>query len=270
MIKRTVYSAGIPLKKKFGQHFLRDQSVVNTMIDRVPLTKATSVFEVGPGDGFLTRSLLQTPLARLWSFEIDSQWAKHLSVTIHDKRFTLHEQNFLDVDPELFAEHAPWVIMANLPYQITFPILRFLQRNRQYLSEGVIMIQEEVAQKLVKTRGRGYGYPSLFFNHYFTIELLSKVLPSAFFPPPKVESRLVYLKTKQDVKSIPNEEQFWIFIKRCFAQPRRTLRNNLQQTHFDLSKLSEEILALRAQQLALDDLISLWTKLSTEIEKKAF
>lgn len=263
MVQRTVYSAGIPLKKKFGQHFLRDQSVVNTMISRVPLTQTTSVFEVGPGDGFLTRSLLHTPIARLWSFEIDAQWAKHLSATIHDKRFTLYEQNFLDVDPKIFAEHAPWVIMANLPYQITFPILRFLQRNRQYLAEGVIMIQEEVAQKLVKTRGRGYGFPSLFFNHYFEIELLSKVLPTAFFPPPKVDSRLVYLKTKQDVKSIPNEEDFWNFIKRCFAQPRRTLRNNLQQAHFDLSKLSDETLALRAQQLSLDDLIALWTTLSS-------
>jgi 16S rRNA (adenine1518-N6/adenine1519-N6)-dimethyltransferase len=266
MIKRTVYSAGISLKKKFGQHFLRDQSIVNAMMDRVPLATTTSVFEVGPGDGFLTRSLLQAPIARLWSFEIDARWAKHLNTTIHDKRFTLYEQNFLDVDPEIFAEHAPWVIMANLPYQITFPILRFLQRNRQYLTEGVIMIQEEVAQKLVKTRGRGYGYPSLFFNHYFEIELLLKVPPTAFFPPPKVESRLVYLKTKQEVKPIPNEEEFWLFIKRCFAQPRRTLRNNLQQTHFDMSKLSDETLSLRAQQMSLEELIGIWTTLSTEPE----
>lgn len=262
MAQRKVYSAGIPLKKKFGQHFLRDQRIVDAMIDRVPLTSATSVFEVGPGDGFLTRSLLQMPIARLWSFEIDTQWAKHLTATIHDKRFMLYEQNFLDVDPELFSEHAPWVIMANLPYQITFPILRFLQRNRQYLTEGVIMIQEEVAQKLVKTRGRGYGFPSLFFNHYFEIELLTKVPPTAFFPPPKVDSRLVYIKTKHNVAVIPNEEEFWNFIKRCFAQPRRTLRNNLQQTHFDMSKLSDETLALRAQQMSLEDLISLWTTLS--------
>ena len=269
MTNRTVYSAGIRLKKKFGQHFLRDQGIVNAMLDRVPLGATTSVFEVGPGDGFLTRSLLQMPIARLWSFEIDTQWAKHLNATIHDKRFTLYEQNFLDVDPALFASHAPWVIMANLPYQITFPILRFLQRNRQYLTEGVIMIQEEVAQKLVKTRGRGYGFPSLFFNHYFVIELLAKVPPTAFLPPPKVESRLVYLKTKHDVKVIPNEEEFWNFIKRCFAQPRRTLRNNLQQTHFDLSKLSEETLALRAQQLSLDELIALWTTLNAGREKTA-
>ena len=263
MAKRTVYSAGIPLKKKFGQHFLRDHHVVSSMINRVPL-KDMSVFEIGPGDGFLTRALLQEPIKRLWSFEIDSAWARRLNATIHDKRFTLYEQNFLDVDPEIFAEHAPWVIMANLPYQVTFPILRYLHRNRQYLTEGVIMIQEEVAQKLVKTRGRGYGYPSLFFNHYFTIELLVKVPPTAFLPPPKVDSRLVYLKTKQDVPAIPNEEQFWAFIKHCFAQPRRTLRNNLQQVHFDLSKVSEELLALRAQQLSLEDLIALWTTLSLE------
>lgn len=262
MKKRTVYSAGIPLKKKFGQHFLRRPEVVMAMLDRVPLTKDTSVFEIGPGDGFLTRMLLQMPIARLWAFEIDADWAKHLQSTIKDERFTLHEQNFLDVDPEVFAAHAPWTVMANLPYQVTFPILHYLQRNRRYLAEGVVMMQEEVAQKLVKTKGRGYGYPSLFFNYYFTIELLMKVPPTAFLPPPKVDSRLVYFRPKADAMPIPNEEQFWAFIKRCFAQPRRTLRNNLQQTHFDLKVLSDEKLNLRAQQLTFDQLLELWQTIS--------
>jgi 16S rRNA (adenine1518-N6/adenine1519-N6)-dimethyltransferase len=232
------------------------------MLDRVLLSKDTSVFEIGPGDGFLTRMLLAEPIARLWAFEIDADWAKHMRSTIKDERFTLYEQNFLDVDPEVFAAHAPWTIMANLPYQVTFPILHFLQRNRRYLAEGVVMMQEEVAQKLVKTRGRGYGYPSLFFNYYFTIELLTKVPPTAFFPPPKVDSRLVYLRPKVDAKPITREEHFWLFIKRCFASPRRTLRNNLQQTHFDLNGISDETLNLRAQQLTFDQLLGLWQAVS--------
>ena len=125
-------------------------------------------------------------------------------------------------------------ILSNLPYQITFPILHLLQKNRDLLKEGVMMIQEEVAQKIVKTSGRGYGFPSLFFQHYFEWKLLQKVPPGAFLPPPKVYSRLLYFKPKKDVIQIPDEPKFWEFIKRCFAQPRRTLRNNLASTHYNM------------------------------------
>ena len=150
------------------------------------------------------------------------------------------------------------MLLANLPYQITFPILHMLQKHRDVITHGVFMIQEEVAQKLVKTSGRGYGFPSLFFNHYFELKLLMKVSPTAFLPPPKVFSRLVYFKAKQTVASIPDEENFWKFIKLCFHQPRRMLRNNLAQGQYDLTKISAEQLALRAQQLSMDELLELW------------
>lgn len=253
------FSHGIPLKKQYGQHFLRQDSVVHTMLDHVDLNQA-SVVEIGPGDGFLTRHILQQPIARLWSFEIDADWVKLLKETIQDPRFTVFEENILDIDFSRFKEHAPWVLLANLPYQITFPILHMLQKHRDVITHGVFMIQEEVAQKLVKTRGRGYGFPSLFFNHYFELKLLSKVSPTAFLPPPKVFSRLVYFKTKQAVSPIPDEENFWKFIKICFHQPRRTLRNNLAQSQYELEKISSEQLALRAQQLSMEELLNLWQK----------
>lgn len=251
------FSHGIPLKKQYGQHFLRQDSVVHVMLEHVDLTQA-SVVEIGPGDGFLTRHILQQPIARLWSFEIDADWVRLLKETIKDPRFTVFEENILDIDFSRFREHAPWVLLANLPYQITFPILHMLQKHRDVITHGVFMIQEEVAQKLVKTSGRGYGFPSLFFNHYFELKLLTKVSPTAFLPPPKVFSRLVYFKAKQTVVSIPDEENFWKFIKLCFHQPRRMLRNNLAQGQYDLTKISAEQLALRAQQLSMDELLKLW------------
>ncbi|PKN03495.1 ribosomal RNA small subunit methyltransferase A [Candidatus Dependentiae bacterium HGW-Dependentiae-1] len=248
---------GIPLKKQFGQHFLRQDSIVHTMIAHVALAGA-NVLEVGPGEGFLTRHILQQPVERLWSFEIDTDWVHHLQATITDPRFTVFEENILDVDFSRFREHAPWVLLANLPYQITFPILRMLHAHRDIITHGVFMIQEEVAQKLVKTSGRGYGFPSLFYNHYFELEMLTKVPPTAFYPPPKVFSRLVYFKAKPAVVPIPDEENFWKFIKICFHQPRRTLRNNLAQSQYDLEKVPQEQLALRAQQFLMDDLLKLW------------
>jgi len=248
-----------PIKKRFGQHFLRDESVTQHMIEQVALTPESSVFEIGCGDGFLTRTILKQPLERLWIFEIDEDWVNYVREHIKDKRMTVFHENVLDVDFSRFTADAPWTLLANLPYQITFPILHMLQRNIALLKEGVIMVQEEVAQKVVKTHGRGYGHPSLFFQHYFEWRLLKQIPPQAFLPPPKVYSRLLYFKPRVQKPVIPDEEQFWKFIKACFRQPRRTLHNNLGQSHYDLAKLDAETLKLRAQQMNMEDFLKIWS-----------
>ena len=120
------------------------------------------------------------------------------------------------------------------------------------------MIQEEVAQKIVKISGRGYGFPSLFFQHYFEWKLLNKVPPSAFYPPPKVFSRLIYFKPIADPKPIPDEKQFWKFIKRCFSQPRRMLSNNLRGLDYPIDRIPEDVLKLRAQQMSMEDFLKVW------------
>ncbi len=256
-----VRQKGIRLKKKYGQHFLRDALIVQHVIDAVSLDGTSSVFEIGCGDGFLTQVILTTNIARLWVFEIDPQWAQYVKNKLPDPRLTIFEENFLDIDFTRLEQHKPWTLLANLPYQITFPILHLLQKHRDLLKEGVIMVQEEVAQKIVKTKGRGYGFTSLFFQHFFAWKLLDKIPPSAFYPPPKVFSRLLYFKPRADVVPIPDEDNFWQFIKTCFKQPRRTLRNNLQQAHYDMTKIPEDTLKLRAQQLIMADFLSLWERI---------
>ncbi|MDR3550108.1 MAG: 16S rRNA (adenine(1518)-N(6)/adenine(1519)-N(6))-dimethyltransferase RsmA [Candidatus Babeliales bacterium] len=256
------YSQGISLKKQFGQHFLRDQSVVDSAIAAVKLDRTSSVFEIGCGDGFLTRTILKAPIGRLWVFEIDPEWVEFVSKSMPNPRMTVNHENILDVDWARFEEFKPWTLLANLPYQFTFPILHMLQKNRAVLKEGVIMVQEEVAQKILKTSGRGYGFPSLFFQHFFEWRALNKISPLAFFPPPKVTSRLLYFKPKQDIQPIVNEEEFWKFIKTAFRQPRRTLRNNLGQTHYNMSLIPEDKLVLRAQQLSMEDLLGIWQLLN--------
>lgn len=245
------------LKKKYGQHFLRDQSVVDHMTEAVAI-KDASVFEVGPGDGFLTQAILAQPIARLWAFEIDADWANYITTSFDDERLTVFHENFLDIDFAPLEPHQPWTVLANLPYQVTFPILHRFQEYRALLKEGVVMVQEEVAQKIVKTKGRGYGYPSLFFQHYFDWKLLDKIPPGAFYPPPKVHSRLLYFKPKVDIEPIPDEAGFWKFIKICFKQPRRTLRNNLAQAHYTIQHLSDALLAKRAQELSMPELLEVW------------
>lgn len=260
--KRGPQSAGIAVKKKFGQHFLRDDLVAHEIVSYIDLDDA-SVFEIGCGDGALTRIILQSKLARLWVFEIDPEWANYVQNRFHDPRMQVFTDDILDIGFSCLSEHAPWVLLSNLPYQITFPLLYKLQKNRQYLREGVIMVQEEVAQKIVTTHGRPYGFNSLFFQHYFEWKLLQKVPPSAFYPPPKVFSRLLYFKPKKELTVIPEEKKFWKFIKGCFKQPRRTLKNNLQQYHADINRIPDEILALRAQQLSMDKLLEVWEMVRT-------
>lgn len=262
MKKKPAIAHGIRLKKQYGQNFLRDRSVVDHMIDNVTLTPQTSIFEIGCGDGFLTTAILEQKCARLWVFEIDAEWAAHVRDKFAaDHRLTVFEENFLDIDFARLEPYKPWTVLANLPYQVTFPILYTFQKNRALIREGVVMVQEEVAQKIVKTSGRGYGYPSLFLQYYFDLKLLRKIPPTAFYPAPKIHSRLVYFKPRHEVAPIPDEPEFWKFIKICFRQPRRTLRNNLEQSHYDLTKISAETLALRAQQMAMPDFLALWEHL---------
>lgn len=256
--------SGIFLKKQFGQHFLKEQWVVDAILNNVDLNKSSSVFEIGPGSGFLTNAILKKDIFQLWVFEIDEQWADYLEKTINDERIKIFHENILDVNFSIFQKDCPWTLLSNLPYQITFPILHLLQKNINILKEGIIMVQEEVAQKILKTSGRDFGYTSLFFQYYFEWKMLDKISPNAFNPPPKVYSRLLYFKPNFERIKIPNEEQFWRFIKMCFKSPRRTLRNNLMQSHYDLSKIDENILNLRAQQVNMNGFLEIWDKLNTD------
>lgn len=258
------YIKGIEVKKRLGQHFLKDAAIVHRMRDYVKLDANSHVFEIGCGEGILTRAILERHVKKLVVFEIDPEWADHVRQLFPDKKLDVRLVNFLDVDLQTLKPEAPWVVLANLPYQITFPILHKLLVARDLISEGVVMIQEEVAQKIVKEEGRGYGYSSLYFQHYFELKLLEKISPISFFPPPKIYSRLLYFKPRAIVRPIQNEEEFWKFIKMIFLSPRRTVRNNLAQSHYDLGRVSEDVLKLRAQQMDMPMLLDLWNILIRE------
>lgn len=255
------------LKKKFGQHFLTQRSVVDQAIARVSLDQNSCVLEIGGGAGFLTRAILEQKIARLRVYEIDPEWAKylqtHLAQDILLNRLEVFEQDFMQLDFRELQAYAPWTVLANLPYNVSFPIIENFVRHRHLFKEGVVMVQEEVAQKIVKTSGRGYGAISLFFQYYCDWQLLGKIPPSAFNPPPKVFSRLIYFKPKNQVALIPDELNFWKFVRLCFKFPRRTMRNNLAQTHYNWQALPEEILALRAQQMDMGQFLQIWDQIKT-------
>lgn len=254
-------SHGIGLKKRHGQHFLRDVQLLSKIPDYAKLNQTTNVLEIGCGDGALTQQLLRRDIKKLWVFEIDPEWVKLVEKQFPDSRLTIFQENILDVDFSRFVEHEPWTLVANLPYQIVFPLLYRLQKHRELFTEGVIMVQEEVAQKIVATHGRKYGFSSLFFQRYFTWKLLDKVPPDAFYPAPKVFSRLLHFDSISVPDPIEKEAEFWIFIRCLFSQPRRTIKNNLKSAHYPINLIPAEWLTLRAQQLSMHDFIAVWKKL---------
>lgn len=257
----------ILLKKKHGQHFLTASWVVEQAIAHVSLSAQSGVLEIGGGAGFLTSAILQNTIGKLVVFEIDPEWAGYLQKKfekdISAGRLQVREEDFLKADLASLPAMASWTVLANLPYNISFPILHRFVECRQMIQEGVIMVQEEVAQKIVKTRGRGYGAVSLFFQYHFEWELLGKVPPSAFNPPPKVFSRLMYFRPRQNLVEIPQADEFWKFVRLCFKFPRRTLRNNLAQTHHNWQGLDQNFLNLRAQQLDLPIFLEIWQQLNS-------
>ncbi len=258
---------GLPPRKKkaLGQHFLRKATVVDHMIDNVAITPDVSVVEIGCGDGFLTSAILrQTNCKSLLVYEIDPEWVDFVQKKIKDDRLVIKNENILDVDFQSSLESKkPLVLLANLPYQITFPILFKIQKNKALFQEGVVMVQEEVAQKIVATHGKKYSPTSMFLQHHFEWKLIEKVEPGAFVPPPKVFSRTVYFRPKFDLQEIPQETEFWGFLKLCFRSPRQTLKNNLKSTKYDSHRvLSSEILALRAQQISFDGFVDLWKQIN--------
>ncbi len=256
---------GIELKKKLGQHFLQDSFFIDQVVNKIPFTPGMNVFEIGCGEGVLTKAIAVQPnLGKLRVFEIDPEWAALVKKDLQDNpKVEVSLSNVLDVDLNEEFKGEKWVLLANLPYCITFPILHLLHQSSAVVTQGVIMIQEEVAQKILQKSGRGYGYPSLFFQHYFDWQLMDKVPPTAFFPPPKVFSRLLYFKTNENPVVIENEEGFWKFIKACFLQPRRTLKNNLQQSKYGTEPFSEDLLKKRAQELSMQDFLTIWKTLQS-------
>jgi len=233
------------------------------MLSAITLTPETTVVEIGCGDGILTRAILASKCKAVHVIEIDPEWADRLAENIQDPRLTIHTIDALHFDFQgLKKEGDRLVLLANLPYIITFPLFEKLSHIHTVFDDAMVMVQEEAAERIAHTSGRRYGAVSMYLQYYFDFTAYEKVPPHYFVPAPKVVSRLVRFKPKEALLPIANPEAFWTFVTACFASPRQTLGNNLRRTTYKWQQLSEETLRLRAQQMTLQEMYGLWERVT--------
>ena len=239
-------------KKHLGQHFLNDTNIaleITNLLDK----KTKNVLEVGPGMGALTQFLIKKEYT-LKVIEIDKESVSYLKLKYPPLKIC--EGNFLDLD---LKNEFPFnfSLIGNFPYNISSQILFKVFKNKNQINELVGMFQKEVAERIAAKKGKKKGILSIFLQLFYNIEYCLTVNRNAFHPSPKVESAIIRL-TRNNRKTLQvDEKKFIQIVKSAFNQRRKTLHNALKGFTIINIKEITSLLTLRAEQLSVDDFISL-------------
>ena len=213
-------------RKRFGQHFLHDPYVLNRIVSSVNPQPGDRVVEIGPGEGALTKPLLER-LSRLTVVEIDRDLAGRLQEAYPPERLDVRLGDALEFD---FAQlEGPLRIVGNLPYNVSTPLLFHLAGFADRVTDMHFMLQREVVDRMAAQASTPeYGRLSVMLQRRFRIDPLFRVAPGAFRPPPKVESAVVRMLPIPAAEVAPVDEAiFSNVVQRAFAARRKTLRNGL-------------------------------------------
>ena len=269
-VKSTIRNNDFRIKKKFGQNFLTDENILRKISEVAVIDKKTLVVEIGPGLGSLTEFLLEKA-GHLLAYEIDSELIPILEKTFSDNNFTLINDDILsrDIDQDIDGVNFDYdkvIVVANLPYYITTPILMKCIEDSKKINEMVVMMQLEVANRITSTPSKkDYNSLSIAIQYKTIAKLAFKVPRTVFVPAPNVDSAIVYLKTKENPTVVPvDEKYFYQIVRSSFVQRRKKLSNNLNSVFgYDKTRVEDllEVLGhsrtVRAESLNVDDFIVL-------------
>ncbi len=258
-------------KKRLGQHFLRDGGVISRITELAAPLAGVQVLEIGPGEGVLTRALLAAG-ARVTAVEADRDLIdplqKRFRPELADGSLSLKEGDFLKLDlAQALAGRGPAAVIANIPYQITTPIIFRLIRERHLFSRAILMMQEEVAVRLMAAPGsRDYGRLTVGVGLFCDLKTGFKVNPAAFSPPPRVWSRVVRFEFLAEPRyPVADPDLLERVLLALFSQRRKQIINPLKGIVTDLPR--EELAArletagfsprIRPDQLAPGQLVRL-------------
>ncbi|MEQ9092173.1 MAG: 16S rRNA (adenine(1518)-N(6)/adenine(1519)-N(6))-dimethyltransferase RsmA [Balneola sp.] len=213
-------------KKSLGQHFLTDNNIIYKIIDAIKAEKSDRVIEIGPGTGALTKYLVQK-YDDVHVIEVDQRAIEVLEAEIDG--ITIHQQDVLKVDwNELIAKEGKTYVVGNLPYYITSPILFSLLEQRHLFEDAILMMQKEVAERLVADIStKAYGILSVQTQLMSSAEILFNVSPNSFSPPPKVESSVIRLTFDQPELKC-SDQNLKTVVRTAFNQRRKKISNSLK------------------------------------------
>ncbi|SFD72858.1 dimethyladenosine transferase [Lentibacillus persicus] len=237
-------------KKSLGQNFIIDVNILNNIIQKAGIDKNAGVIEIGPGIGGLTEQLAVNA-DKVLAYEIDQRLLPVLENTLraYENIRIVHqdilEANVNEMVKQFFSYEQPIHVVANLPYYITTPILMKLLRESLPVNSFTVMIQKEVADRMAaEPNSKTYGSLSIAVQYYTEANVVMHVPKTVFMPPPNVDSGVLKLTRRQKPPvQVDDEDYFFSIVQACFAQRRKTLRNNLKQ-HFktaDKVKISEAL-----------------------------
>ncbi|NJH84993.1 16S rRNA (adenine(1518)-N(6)/adenine(1519)-N(6))-dimethyltransferase RsmA [Staphylococcus agnetis] len=241
---------GFSFKKSLGQNFLIDVNIINNIIHASGIDERTGVIEVGPGMGSLTEQLAKNA-KHVMAFEIDQRLIPVLKDTLSPyDNVTVINEDILKADVKTainthLADCDKIMVVANLPYYITTPILLSLLESNLNIDGYVVMMQKEVGERLNATVGtKAYGSLSIVAQYYTETSRVLTVPKTVFMPPPNVDSIVVKLmKRSTPIVQVNNEQQFFKLTKGAFGQRRKTIFNNYQNVFQNGKSLKTEIMA---------------------------
>ena len=257
-------------RKRFGQNFLRDESVIASIAKAVNPTENDHLVEIGPGEGVLTEALIASG-CRLDAIELDRDLRTRLLAAFSTfPHFTLHSEDALAFDfNDLAASGKKIRVVGNLPYNISTPLIFKLLDTASIIEDMHFMLQREVVERLAATPGsKDWGRLGVMTQFQCEVEHLFDVPPEAFYPPPKVQSAVVRL-TPYSISPFSEVDRADLarVVTQAFAQRRKTLRNNFKGA---LNDVNWEALAIeptaRAETLTINDFIAITQRLSRAIE----
>jgi 16S rRNA (adenine1518-N6/adenine1519-N6)-dimethyltransferase len=251
----------IPARKRFGQHFLHENFIIDKMVQAIAPQKTDNMIEIGPGLGALTERLLPH-LKSLTVIELDKDLIPHLQKKCAVLgELIVYQGDVLKIDFHTLSKtEQVWRLVGNLPYNISTPLLFHCLKQANIIQDMHFMLQKEVVDRITSSPGQAsYGRLSVMIQYYCQVEKLFNVKSGAFQPPPKVDSAVIRLNPYRELPYKANDcVLFAQIVRNAFNHRRKMLRNNLanylQEHEFEQLKINS---TQRPEQLAISDYVKL-------------
>ena len=243
--------------KKFGQNYLSDKNILRKIADEISPLPGDNLLEIGPGTGSLTE-LMYGKSKIFTAVEIDTRVIEDLKQRFPGINIILGDFLKIELPPLIGSGNEKLRIVGNIPYNITSPVIFRIIRYSGLITDAVLLVQHEVAQRMSASKGsKDYSILSVLLKYFAEVKYCFKVSPNVFYPRPKVSSALVHIFIKKDFTE--SDAVFIKTVKAAFGNRRKTLKNSLGNSIFADINFHDSGVALnkRAEQLDLDDFIKL-------------